>query len=81
MSNYCVMYGVYVRRKLEFASGHSYQKNNLITIENGEKLVTKYIPELNHFRYPQTLAKLNLSTLTYRRTKGGIIQTNSSQHI
>ena len=61
-------------RQLEYASSiwHPYKKNNthIIAIENVQRRATRYLPELKGLDYPDRLAKLNLPTLTYRRTGG-----------
>ncbi len=59
---------------------HPYKKQHIIAIENVQRRATKYLPELEDLDYPDRLAKLNLHTLTYRGTRGDMIETYKIVH-
>ena len=65
-----------IRPLLEYAwpiwSPHTvYQKE---MIENVQRRATKLIPGYIHLSYPERLCKLKIPTLSYRRTRGDMIQ-------
>ena len=65
-----------IRPLLEYASPiwspyTVYQKE---MIENVQRRATKLIPGYFHLSYPERLRKLKLPTLSYRRTRGDMIQ-------
>ena len=52
-----------------------YKKKYIDTIESVQKRATKQIPGFNNLSYPERLKKLKLTTITYRRIRGDMIET------
>ena len=66
-----------VRPHLEYANciWFPYKKKDITLIENVQRRTTKLIPSLKNLSYEDRLRKLKLPSLTYRRTRGDMIET------
>jgi len=56
-------------------SDNWYKKSYIDKLKKVQKRATKMIPELRKMHYPDRLKQLNLPTLTYRRSRGDMIET------
>jgi len=52
-----------------------YKKSYIDKLKKVQKRATKMIPELRKMHYPDRLKQLKLPTLTYRRSRGDMIET------
>ncbi|XP_065663013.1 uncharacterized protein LOC136085617 [Hydra vulgaris] len=70
------LYTSLVRPHLEFAvpEWSPGNKNDINDLEKIQRRATKLAPELKHLSYTQILAKLGLTTLETRRTRGDLIE-------
>ena len=70
------LYKSLVRTHLDYA--HSiyfpYKSNLIDQIESVQRRATKQIPGFGKLSYPERLRRLNLPTLSYRRTRGDMIE-------
>ncbi|XP_076061638.1 uncharacterized protein LOC143037386 [Oratosquilla oratoria] len=66
-----------VRPHLEYANQVwcPYKKRDIAAVEAVQRRATKMVPGLRTLTYPERLKKLGLPTLTYRRSRGGMIET------
>jgi len=66
-----------VRSHLEYCNSvwAPYKKSYIDKLEKVQKRATKMIPELRKMHYPGRLRQLNLTTLTYRKSRCDIIET------
>jgi len=71
------LYKHLVRLHLEYCNSvwAPYKKSYIDKLEKVQKRATKMIPELRKMHYPDRLKQLNLLTLTYRRSRGDMIET------
>ena len=71
-----LLYKALVRPPLEFANQTwaPYLKKHITEIENVQRRATKQIPGLSQLTYEERLKRLGLTTLTYRRHRGDMIE-------
>ena len=72
-----------VRTIVEYANPFwcPYLKKDIELIENVQRRATKYLHGMQDLTYEQRLRKLNLTTLTYRRIRGAMIEVYKIFHI
>ena len=62
-----------VRPYIEYANQ---VKKHVAVSENVQRHATKSIPGLSNLSYEERLRKINIPTLTYRRSRGNMIETH-----
>ena len=74
---FLLLYKHLVRSHLEYCNSvwASYKKSYIDKLEKVQKWASKMIPELRKMHLPDRLKQLNLLTLTYRRSRGDMIET------
>ena len=55
-------------------------KSNINLLENTQRRATRFIPNINKLSYHERLEKLDLPTLSYRRSRGSMIETFKILH-
>ena len=72
-----LLYKSLVRPHLEFASciWSPRYKYSIDSIERVQRRATKLIPQIQHLPYSERLKKLNLETLSYRRTRADLLES------
>ena len=72
-----------VRTIIEYASPFwcPYLKKDIDLIENVQRRATKYLQGMKDLNYEQRLRKLDLTTLSYRRLRGAMIEVYKIFHI
>jgi len=74
-----LLYKHLVRSHLEYCNSvwapWIQKKSYIDKLEKVQKRATKMIPELRKMHYPDRQKQLNLLTLTYRRSRGDMIET------
>jgi len=70
------LYTALVRPHIEYAQPvwSPYKKQDIAAIESIQRRATKLVPGLSGLPYPERLKKLKLPTLSYRRTRGDMIE-------
>ena len=70
------LYKTLVRTHLDFASAvwSPYKQKHIEQIESVQRRATKQLPGLKGLSYSERLRKLKLPTLSYRRTRGDMIE-------
>ena len=71
------LYKALVQPHLEYANciWFPYKKKDITLIENVQRRATKLIPSLKNLSYEDRLRRLKVPSLTYRRTRGDMIET------
>ena len=71
-----LLYKALVRPHLEYANQiwSPYLKKHITEIENVQRRATRQIPDMQNLSYEDRLKKLGLTTLTYRRHRGNMIE-------
>ena len=74
--SFLLLYKTLVRPHLEYANQvwAPHLKKDIVSIENVQRRATKLIPGFKDLSYQERLQKLKLPTLTYRRTRGDVIE-------
>ena len=74
-SMFTLLFKALVRPHLEYAASvwNPFKINDIDLIENVQRRATKLIPGLKALSYSERLERLNLPTLSHRRTRGDII--------
>ena len=70
------LHKAFLRPHLEFSNcaWSSPLKKHIDIIENVQRTDTKLVSSVSHQSYPHRLARMNLSTLSYRRARGDMIE-------
>lgn len=71
------LYIALARPHLEYANQvwNPHLKKDIEAIENVQRRATKLLPQMKELSYEERLRVLNLPTLTYRRSRGDLIET------
>ncbi|PJE77527.1 hypothetical protein CI610_03548 [invertebrate metagenome] len=74
-SMFTLLFKALVRPHLEYAASvwNPFRINDIDLIENVQRRATKLIPGLKTLSYSERLERLNLPTLSHRRTRGDVI--------
>ncbi|CAH1114470.1 unnamed protein product [Psylliodes chrysocephalus] len=77
MGHFIFIYTTYIRPKIEFAQTvwDPYFVKDIELLERVQRRVTKIPPTLKNNEYCDRLAKLQLTSLKDRRTRGDLIET------
>jgi len=74
---FVTLYKHLIRSHLEYNNSvwSPHKKSDIEKLERVQKRATKMIPSMRKISYPDRMRKLKLSTLTYRRARGDMIET------
>ena len=69
------LYKALIRPMIEYGNSvwGPFYKCDQVMLEKMQRRVTKMVPELRQFSYPERLEQMNIPTLKYRRTRGDMI--------
>ena len=75
--NFNLLYKSLVRPHLEYGNIFwlPFLKSDINLLENSQHRATCFIPNINKLSYHEKLEKLDLPTLSYRRSRGSLIET------
>ena len=82
-STFKLLFCAQVRTIIEYASPFwcPYLKKDINLIENVQRKATKYLQGMQDLNYEQRLKKLGLTTLSYRRLRGAMIEVYKIFHV